>query len=292
MKQHPLTLRACAKINVGLDVVRKRPDGFHDIQSIFVAVDLHDTLVFDPQQHLEVYCIPEVTDTPDNNIVARAARAYAAAFPHDTVTAKITVNKAIPTGGGLGGGSSDAAATLLGLAMLNGRDVNNDLRRELEPLAQSLGSDVPFFLRYGVAHVSGRGEVIQPLDDQFPWTVLLVCPGIHVNTAAAYSTLWITGEQPHEDLASSWVHAVANKSVTPLHFKNDFERSVFIEHPILATIKHSLYENGATYASMSGSGSTMYGLFTDVEKAVEAQQTFQGLQTYICGPVTEDFRTV
>ena len=291
MKQHPLTLRACAKINVGLDVVRKRPDGFHDIQSIFVAVDLHDTLVFDPHLHLEVHCIPEVTDTPANNIVVKAARAYAAAFPHDTVSAKITVNKAIPTGGGLGGGSSDAATTLIGLAILNGRDVNRDLTCELEPLAQSLGSDVPFFLRYGVAHVSGRGEVIQVLDSQFPWTVLLVCPGIHVNTAAAYSTLRITGEQPHGNLAKSWSHAIADKVVRPSEFKNDFERSVFIEHPILATIKNSLYENGANYASMSGSGSTMYGLFTDVEKAVEAQQALQGLQTYICGPVTEDFRT-
>ncbi len=271
--------------------MRKRPDGFHDIQSIFVAIDLHDTLVFDPQPHLEVHCIPEVTDTPETNIVVKTANAYALAYPHDSLSAKITVNKAIPTGGGLGGGSSDAATTLLGLALLNGRDLNSHVLHELEPLAQSLGSDVPFFLRYGVAHVSGRGEVIQPLDNQFPWTVLLVCPGIHVNTAAAYSTLGITGEQPHEDLVKLWTYAIANKEVASAGFNNDFERSVFIEHPILATIKHSLYENGANYASMSGSGSTMYGLFTEVEKAVQAQQAFVGLQTYICGPVTEAFRT-
>lgn len=290
MKQHPLTLRACAKINIGLDVLRKRPDGFHDIQSIFAAIDLHDKLVFEPQPHTEIICIPAVTDSPDSNIVAKAARAYAQAFPNDTVSAKITVKKSIPTGAGLGGGSSDAASTLLGLAYLNGRTYTSELLHQLEPLAQALGSDVPFFLRYGVAHVSGRGEHIMPLDGSFPWIVLLICPGIHVNTAVAYSTLGITGEQPHHDLMNSWSQAVVNKDVNQADFKNDFERSVFAEHPILATIKSSLYENGANYASMSGSGSTMFGLFTSVENAVSAQEAFSGLQTYICAPVTEAYR--
>ncbi|MFN4984534.1 MAG: 4-(cytidine 5'-diphospho)-2-C-methyl-D-erythritol kinase [Ignavibacteria bacterium] len=290
MKQHPLTLRACVKINIGLDVLRKRPDGFHDIQSIFVALDMHDTIVFEPQPQLEVVCIPAVTDSPDSNIVAKAARAYATAFPNDAASAKITVNKGIPTGAGLGGGSSDAASTLLGLAYLNGRPHTTELINHLEPLAQMLGSDVPFFLRYGVAHVRGRGEHVSRLDDTFPWCVLLVCPGIHVNTAHAYSTLGITGEQPQSDLLQSWRQAIDAQVIARGEFTNDFERSVFTEHPILATIKSSLYEHGANYASMSGSGSTMFGLFTSVDKAVDAQGAFEGLQTYICAPVTEAYR--
>lgn len=290
MKQLPLTLRACAKINVGLDVLRKRPDGYHDIQSIFVAIDLHDTLLFEPQPRLEVTCIPEVTATLDENIVVKAARAYADAFPTDVVSAKITVNKAIPTGGGLGGGSSDAASTLLGLAFLNDRMYDENLVRQLEPLAQALGSDVPFFLRYGVAYVTGRGEHVQPLPDAAPWTVLVICPGIHVNTAHAYSTLGITGEQPGSDIINAWRQANASKELTAPDFTNDFERVVFLQHPILATLKDALYENGANYASMSGSGSTMYGLFTSVENAVSAQQAFAGLATYICSPVNEAYR--
>jgi 4-diphosphocytidyl-2-C-methyl-D-erythritol kinase len=292
MKQHPLTLRACAKINIGLDVLRKRPDGFHDIQSIFVALDMHDILVFEPQPQAEVICIPEVTDSPDTNIVMKAARAYAQAFPNDAASAKITVNKGIPTGAGLGGGSSDAASALLGLAYLNGRHHSVELVKQLEPLAQMLGSDVPFFLRYGVAYVRGRGEHVAQLDDAFPWYALLVCPGIHVNTAHAYSTLGITGEQPQSDLLQSWRQAVDTHIISRTQFTNDFERTVFAENPILATIKSSLYEHGANYASMSGSGSTMFGLFTSVDKAVEAQGAFDGLQTYICAPVTEAYRTL
>lgn len=290
MNQLPLALRACAKINVGLDVLRKRPDGFHDIQSIFVAVDLHDKLVFEPQPHLEVACIPAVTDSPDDNIVVKAAQAYARAFPDDNLSAKITVTKSIPTGGGLGGGSSDAASTLVGLALINGRSYNDELLASLQPLAEMLGSDVPFFLRYGVAHVSGRGETIQRLDTDMPWTVLLICPGIHVNTAHAYSTLGITGERQGSDLINAWTYAVTNNAVAPSEFTNDFEKAVFVQHPVLATLKDALYENGAMYASMSGSGSTMFGLFTDVEKAVEAKQAFGGLSTYICSPVNESFR--
>jgi len=290
MKPYSLTLRACAKINVGLDVLRKRSDGFHDIQSIFVTVDLHDTLVFEPKPVAELVCSPNVTDSPDENIVMKAALAYARAFPHDQVSAKITVTKAIPTGGGLGGGSSDAASTLLGLAALNGRPNDSHLHDVLHPIAALLGSDVPFFLRYGVAHVSGRGENITWLDDHFPWTVLLVCPGLHVHTAWAYSTLGITGEQRGADVVNSWQHSIANKALNKEAFKNDFERSVFMQHPDLATIKATLHERGSCYASMSGSGSTMYGLFTNVENAVSAQSAFDGLQTYICAPVTEAFR--
>jgi len=290
MNHDSLTLRACAKINIGLDVLRKRPDGFHDIQSIFVAIDLHDTIVCEPQLQTEIICIPEVTLDPESNIVAKAARAYAAAFPNDRATAKITVNKAIPTGAGLVGGSSDAASTLHGLAFLNGRAYGEELISLLEPLAQMLGSDVPFFLRYGIAHVSGRGEHVAVLDDSFPFFVLLVCPGIHVNTAHAYSTLGITGEQPNRDIGDAWRQAIDEQSISRMQFTNDFEPTVFAEHPILATIKTSLYEQGANYASMSGSGSTMFGLFTSVDKAVEAAQSFQGLQTYICAPVSEAYR--
>jgi 4-diphosphocytidyl-2C-methyl-D-erythritol kinase len=103
--------------------------------------------------------------------------------------------------------------------------------------------------------------------------------------------LGITGDRQGIDLVKAWTYAVTNNVVASSDFINEFERAVFVQHPILATLKDALYENGAMYASMSGSGSTMFGLFTDVEKAVEAQQAFAGLSTYICSPVNEPFRT-
>lgn len=270
-----------------MDVLRKRPDGFHDIQSMFIAIDLHDRVTIVRSDAFEFACKPPVTDSPAENIVVRAAQAYQEAFPNDCVTAKITVEKSIPTGGGLGGGSSDAAATLIGLALLNDRTIDESLINVLHPVAASLGSDVPFFLQYGTALVQGRGEHIRYLESSFPWVVLLICPGLHVNTASAYSTLGITGEQPHGDMLDAWKKAVAGKALIPSSFANSFESVVFAQHPVLTTIKADLYHRGAHFASMSGSGSTMYGLFTSVEKAVKAQSEFVGMTTYICHPVTE-----
>lgn len=292
MTPRKITLRACAKINIGLDVLRKRPDGFHDIQSMFVAIDLHDTVSIERSDAFEFECQPPVTDSPNENIVVRAAQAYKAAFPNDCVTTKITVEKSIPTGGGLGGGSSDAASTLIGLALFNERTIDDALLTTLQPIAAILGSDVPFFLQYGVAHVQGRGEQISYLPTSFPWTILLVCPGLHVNTASAYSTLGITCEQPYGDMVSAWSQAIEKQLLTSFDFTNRFEEPVFAQHPVLASIKSALYDHDAHYASMSGSGSTMYGLYTSVEKAVQAQSAFVGMTTYICHPVSESDRYV
>lgn len=275
-------LRACAKINLGLEVLRKRPDGFHDIRSIFIAVDLFDTLEVDASDVLEVVCVPPVTDSPDDNLVSRACRLYAKTFPDDNRAAKITVHKRIPTGGGLGGGSSNAAAALFAMALVNGHHLNNDLQRRLEPLTQQLGSDVPFFLQAGVALVEGRGERVTPLECTFPWTVLLVCPGLHVNTALAYSTLGITSGKPGSDLVDKLRKSIDNQGLMQDHFVNDFEASVFVQHPMIKAIKHTLIDNQAIYASMSGSGSTVFGLYTSVENAKKAQQAFPTMDTYIC----------
>lgn len=259
---------------------------------MFLPVDLHDLIVFEESSVLTVCCNPAVTASIDENIVVKAAKAYATAFPHDVSTAKITVNKAIPTGGGLGGGSSDAASTLLGLALLNGKTIDQTSRSELQPIAETLGSDVPFFLDYSVAHVTGRGELIERVAGQAPWSILLICPGIHVNTAHAYSTLGITCEQRHSNVVNAWHNAIVNNAFDTEALSNSFEGPVFAQHPVLATCKQMLYEQGALFASMSGSGSTIYGLFTDVDKAVDAQKSFVNMQSYICASVSEEYRYV
>ena len=255
-----------------------------------MAIDLADVLHFAPDSALVVECRPEVTLDPEQNIVHKACRLYARHFPNDKSGAKITVEKRIPTGAGLGGGSGDAAAALLAMAQINDREINESLIRELEPLAAECGSDVPFFLRAGVALVTGRGEHVTPLSIEFPWTVLVVCPGIHVNTALAYSTLGITGEYPSPNLKDALPYAVENNVFSADVFINDFEGAVFPQQPFLAEIKHRIRETGALFASMSGSGSSVYGLYESATNAASAAVKLADLSPYICAPVTAPYR--
>ena len=278
-----MIVHAPAKINLGLEILRKRPDGYHDIASIFVPVALYDTLTVERSHSPSCSCIPPVTGSPDQNLVYQALIRYAEAFPADQWSAKITVEKRIPTGGGLGGGSSDTASTLMALASINNRtDAASMLR--LNDIALTLGSDVPFFLTRSIALVEGRGEHITPLDLPSPWWVVLVLPGIHVNTATAYSTLGITSGKQQSDLVENYRNALTDNSIMQACFTNDFEPAVFAQHPELATIKQRLLDTHATYAAMSGSGSTMYGLYTSVEIATAACRELSDLTTHLCSP--------
>jgi 4-diphosphocytidyl-2-C-methyl-D-erythritol kinase len=278
-----MIVHAPAKINLGLEVLRKRPDGYHDIASIFLPVALYDTLTVERSRTPSCSCIPPVTGLPDQNLVYQALVRYAEAFPADQWSAKITVEKRIPTGGGLGGGSSDAASTLMALATLNERH-DPASSATLHDVALSLGSDVPFFLTQSPALVEGRGEIITPLNIEAPWWVVLVLPGIHVNTALAYSTLGISGGKTQSNLVENLRKALIDNGSMQNDFTNDFERAVFAQHPALAAIKQRLLDNNATYAAMSGSGSTMYALYTSVDNAMAATSALSDLTTHVCPP--------
>ena len=280
-----MIVHAPAKINLGLEVLGKRPDGYHDIASIFIPVALFDTLTVERSRTPSCTCTPPVTGSPNQNLVYQALVRYAEMFPADQWSAKITVDKRIPTGGGLGGGSSDAASTLIALASLNDRR-DAESRRMLLQIAQSLGSDVPFFLYQSVALVEGRGEVITPLDAPSPWWVVLVLPGIHVNTAAAYSTLGISGGKAATDLVENYQKSLKTNGFMQGLFTNDFEHAVFSQHPELSMIKRRLLETKATYVAMSGSGSTMFGLYTDVDSATAAAASLSDYTTHVCPPLT------
>lgn len=279
-----MIVHAPAKINLGLEILRKRQDGYHDIASIFVPVALYDTLTVERSRTPSCSCIPPVTGTPDQNLVYQALVRYAEAFPADQWSAKITVEKRIPTGGGLGGGSSDAASTLVALATLNDRS-DQASRAILHTIALSLGSDVPFFLAQSPALVEGRGEAVTPLTLEIPWWIVLVLPGIHVNTSLAYSTLGITSGKPQSNLVENLRKALIDNSSMQQDFTNDFETAVFTQHAVLADIKQRLLDTKAVYASMSGSGSTMFGLYTSVENATAAADAFPGMITHVCPPV-------
>ncbi|HYI08711.1 MAG TPA: 4-(cytidine 5'-diphospho)-2-C-methyl-D-erythritol kinase [Thermoanaerobaculia bacterium] len=241
-----MQVRSYAKINWSLRITGKRPDGFHDLETVFQTISLHDDLTFTPADRTTLTCDDPTIPTDDTNLVLRAARAVNAA------PVAIELRKRIPAGGGLGGGSSNAAATLMALG-------NGDLR----DIALHLGSDVPFFLLGGTAYATGRGEVLTPLPPMTGIPLLLVLPEEGVLTKDAFAR--ITRYSPPLGLAAYRDFA---------NFTNDFEEPVFATLPRLRELKERLLENGAFYASMSGSGSTLFGAFVNAESRDAAAAGF------------------
>lgn len=244
-----------AKINLGLNVLRKRPDGFHDIETVFYPIPLKDALEIVPSagtvNSFNAYGL-DIPGDPAENLCLKAVELIRDEF--QTPPVDIFLYKAIPTGAGLGGGSSDAAATL---NILNNLFALHLSDFELKKFAAKLGSDCSFFVRLVPAFASGRGEVLCEIQLNLnAYSLVLVLPGIHVPTAAAYRA--ITPKVPEwrlDKLADLPLQDWKNLVV------NDFEESVFKQFPVLAEIRQKLYDAGAIYASMSGSGSSVYGLF-------------------------------
>ncbi len=254
-----------AKINIGLHVTAKRPDGFHTIDTLFYPIGLHDALEVVPADtfSMTLYGMP-VDGKSDDNLCVKAYKLLQADFNLPPVA--IYLYKAIPSGAGLGGGSSDATHTLLLLDKLF------ELRlslKQLETYAARLGSDCAFFVHQQPMLAGGRGEVLStaPVLALQSYYIVLAKPPVHVSTAEAYAG--IVPKQPAQPLVqlltlpvNTWRHNIVN----------DFELSVFVKHPILAQLKQQFYHFGATYAAMSGSGSTIYGLFAGETVAQHAAQ--------------------
>ncbi|HJZ98872.1 MAG TPA: 4-(cytidine 5'-diphospho)-2-C-methyl-D-erythritol kinase [Candidatus Solibacter sp.] len=269
-------VRALAKINLDLRVLGKRPDGYHELRTVFQTISLADTLdiAFTKSRRTEI--VLEDSAHIENNLVTRAARAAMGAM---RVTGRVEMRlvKRIPMGAGLGGGSSDAAAVLLALPALAGRKIELG---ELSAIAAELGSDVPFFLLGGRAVGIGRGTELFPLPDVPAMPGVLVAPGIHVNTAQAYRDLsprLTTDLQRNKILSFQSLTWDASSVSTGC---NDFEGVVFEQHPKLAQLKRRLVRAGADLALMSGSGSSVYGLFRDRERASRAVRAMSEEQAF------------
>jgi 4-diphosphocytidyl-2-C-methyl-D-erythritol kinase len=265
-------LRALAKINLDLRVLGKRPDGFHELRTIFQTISLADTIdiAFTPGGKTSV----EVEDglgIPDN-LAARAARVALEAMGI-TGRVEMRIRKRIPMGAGLGGGSSDAAAVLLALPVLAGREVELP---ELCALAEQLGSDVPFFLLGGRAVGIGRGSELFPLPDEPAAAGLLVVPAVHVSTVEAYRRLSprLTSESQQNKIFSFQSQTWRRGGREPAC--NDFEAVVFRQHRSLARLKKRLIGSGASVAMMTGSGSGVFGLFHTRQAATLALDSLKG----------------
>ena len=259
-------VRALAKINLDLRVLGKRADGYHELRTIFQTVSLADRLeiAFTPARTTSIE-LEDSAKIPDN-LVARAARLALDAM-RATGRVAMRLEKRIPMGSGLGGGSSDAAAVLLALPVLAGKRLPVET---LSALGQQLGSDVPFFLLGGTAVGIGRGTELFPLPDAPSRSGVIVAPGVHVSTAEAYAALSprLTIELQENKIFSFQSHTW--RVLEGRAGENDFEGVVLERESRLATLKQRLIRSGASPAMMSGSGSALFGLFRDRAEAARA----------------------
>ena len=256
-----LRYRAYGKVNLGLEVLGLRPDGYHEVLTVLQTVSLADELTFEPSRGLSVTSDHPGVPCDGRNLVIQAGRALQQRFGIRK-GARIKIAKRLPVGGGLGGGSSDAACALAGLSEM--WNLNLELEA-LEKLARELGSDAPFFLRGGTCLGKGRGEVLEPLPPLSDCWVALVFPGFGVSTAWAYKNLekkakGLTNSGEYIKIIVSFLKSGQIQEVAKALY-NRLEEVVFPIHPELAGLKQGLIRAGAMGALLSGSGSAVYGLF-------------------------------
>jgi 4-diphosphocytidyl-2-C-methyl-D-erythritol kinase len=263
-----IRVKSYAKINWMLDVLFKREDGFHELRTIYQTVSLHDTLTLSrTEDAIDIVCDDARVPCDATNLVYQAAARLREATGVNW-GARIEIAKRIPVAAGMGGGSSNAAATLLGLEKL--WQVKLDEQRRFD-IAANLGSDVPLFLLGGTLLGIGRGEEVYPLEEVKCEHLLLVNPAIEVKTGAAYASLSrLTRDEaprkiPFAFFAAKGIHEL------PLVARNDFEEVVLVTHPEIAEVKERLHSLGAKHSLMSGSGSTVFAVFDNLETSERAQ---------------------
>lgn len=244
------------KINLGLHILSKRQDGFHNLETVFYPIALKDALEIIPSQASSVEFTSSgltVDGTEADNICIKAYHLLKRDFPQLPFI-KLHLHKAIPMGAGLGGGSADGAFTL---QLLNTKFNLALSVQQLIDYALQLGSDCPFFIINKPCYATGRGELLEGIDITLTgYKIVIVNPGIHVNTGWAFSQ--ITPAEPHKKLKKIIAQPIATWKAELI---NDFENPVFEKYPAIKNIKEELYNKGAVYAAMSGSGSTVYGIF-------------------------------
>lgn len=272
-----LRVPSYAKVNLGLEVLGTRQDGYHELRTLFQTIGLHDDLELRPARDVVVRCAHPGVPTDGSNLAARAAQALRR-YARRAEGVEITIEKRIPVAGGLGGGSSNAAATLLALDHWWGLGLG---RPGLLPLARSLGADVPFFLFGGTALGLARGDEVYPLRHQVRGHVVLVDPGRPVSTAAVFNRI-DAGLTPRENSHNifRFVSSDLGGSSALKILANELESAALEEAPDLKhqvrRIRGFLVRDGALLASLSGSGSSYYGLFDDAQSASRAQAALRG----------------
>jgi 4-diphosphocytidyl-2-C-methyl-D-erythritol kinase len=263
-----MRVRSYAKINWTLDVLFKREDGFHELRTIYQTISLHDTLALtETNGSIEIVCADSRVPCDETNLAFKAAAMLREATGVSR-GARIEIEKRIPVAAGLGGGSSNAAVTLLALIKLWQIEID---KRELIRIAANLGSDVPFFLIGGTALGVGRGEEVYPIEQADCEYLLLVNPGFSVSTPDAYKRLSRLTRQEAASIIPFTLLAANGISGLPLVARNDLEEAVLAAHPEIAEVKRRLLGLGARHALMSGSGATVFGVFDNSQTIEHAE---------------------
>jgi 4-diphosphocytidyl-2-C-methyl-D-erythritol kinase len=275
-----ITKKSPAKINVGLNVAEKRTDGFHNIETIFYPLLLSDELTFEKSESIEINSSSVQINNLKKNIIESACIEFEN-IVNKKIGVKIFIDKKIPLGAGLGGGSSNAAVTLKAVNELYDLNLDNNT---LLNLALNIGSDVPFFLNPLPAFAVSRGEELKLINLEINYPILLVNPGIKISTAWAFEN--INPKKPAENLYDIFKNGNFDFNELRSKVKNDFEPLVFSKYPEISEIKEELYNHGAEFALMTGTGSTVFGIFSNLQRANFAEDYFKQKEyfTYLNNP--------
>ena len=274
------SLPSFAKINWTLRVLGKRADGFHELFTIFQTISLHDTLVFEKSDRLELFCDDPTVPTDEGNLIIKAGQKLKDLTGY-AIKGRVTLVKRIPSPGGLGGGSSNAMTAIFGLLKLNG--IRPIKTWELRDLASSLGADVPFFLCGGTATGADRGDYVLPniaeIDEPY---LLVVTPQVEVPTAEAFAVI---NAPPLTKSDAESILTVCREEASSFDprlsvLKNEFEASVFDAYPEVGRVKETLLGLGAVNAVMSGSGASVFGIFDNTETRQAAEKALDKESTW------------
>ena len=270
-----------AKINLGLKIINKRPDGLHNIESVFLQISLHDSLTFSSSNKFSIISKGISCPTNQNNILFKVIDILKKEYDIN-INVKVLINKNIPIGAGLGGGSSNAAAFLKYLLELNQIKLSNE---KLVKLASQIGSDVPFFLNGGFQLIKGTGDYLQPIETTVfnNKKILLIHPKFHISTKWAYSEvkkhLLTSNNKPK--------FSALTEKVNWNLFENDFEKFVCTTYPEILKLKKLLKNDGALYSGLSGSGSTVFGLYNDNQSFDNILLLLKDYHTNIAFPIIQ-----
>ncbi len=263
-----IEIKAPAKLNIGLNIISKRADGYHNIETIFYPISIFDNILFEKSESDSFSCSHPALVHHGNNLIIKAKvileEEFKTKFP-----LKIVLEKNIPIGAGMGGGSSDAASALHSINVLYNLNLSKD---QLNHFALRLGSDVPFFLDPRPSFASGRGEILSVLGFTIDVPILIVNPRIHISTKWAFDN--IKPKIPDRHLNHIFQQEIDFAKLQGF-ITNDFEEVVFNKYPQIAQIKTDMLSRGALFSLLTGSGSTVFGIFDNETKALEAESHFR-----------------
>ena len=264
-------MKSFAKINIGLNILNKREDGYHNLETIFAPIDISDEIhIHDESRNIEIMTKSKHIPANEHNICYKAAKKIMdyAGIKSGII---IEIDKNIPVGAGLGGGSSDAAMVLKELIKYFDIKIPGE---DLLKIGLELGSDVPYFLGNGIAYAKGRGEILEYFDIEIPYWVLLIYPSLSISTKWAYSAFKEKDNPILHNFKNILIENIGEPEKLKSEMSNDFEEIVFNKYAGLLNIKYELYEKGAVYASLSGSGSSLYGFFNNYDNVERAHNLF------------------